>query len=190
MSNSDEIQSCFSMTAKGAADVRLFRGRVFFSEGPRILNCWGTAGGVGNIRSGGAWGLTMEAGGREGGGRHGQRYTGQVKRKKKNETKRKEKRTWRNEREREREREEEEEEEEGEEEGEEEEEEDQGKSAPQLSPGRNRRIEVKFQFFLISVKTQMLKIEWEKQKTKDKKELHRAYSTAVLNIRISLKWNF
>ena len=185
MSNSDEIQSCFSMTAKGAADVRLFRGRVFFSEGPRILNCWGTAGGVGNIRSGGAWGLTMEAGGREGGGRHGQRYTGQVKRKKKTKRKGKKKEPGGT-RERERER-EEEEEEEGEEE---EEEEDQGKSAPQLSPGRNRRIEVKFQFFLISVKTQMLKIEWEKQKTKDKKELHRAYSTAVLNIRISLKWNF
>ena len=91
MSNSDEIQSCFSMTAKGAADVRLFRGRVFFSEGPRILNCWGTAGGVGNIRSGGAWGLTMEAGGREGGGRHGQRYTGQVKRKKKTKRKGKKK---------------------------------------------------------------------------------------------------
>ena len=33
MSNSDEIQSCFSMTAKGAADVRLFRGRVFFQRG-------------------------------------------------------------------------------------------------------------------------------------------------------------
>ena len=83
------------MTAKGAADAQLFRGRVF-SEGPRILNCWGTAGGVANTRSGAAWGLTMGAGGREegGGGRHGQRCSGQVKRKNKNETEKKNLEEW------------------------------------------------------------------------------------------------